>query len=202
MERERERQTDKEHKAWRLIRTVAGIVAKLISQRKLGSSPYLLAPAKPISQGPPQGEQPGTACLTLTAMIAEWVQVKFGDKWSAPPHSARKLVFLCYTHLHSSSKAKLLQVSLEQNHMNIQHVASVSLRRVKNLQCCFHAQIRMNIIIADTLCTEKEGTSGITTYSYWLANTPNTSFLNEGNHCVHLHLLNQLGGPFTFQPSS
>lgn len=79
-ERERERQTDKEHKAWGLIRTVAGIVAKLISQRKLGSSPYLLAPAKPISQGPPQGEQPGTACLTLTAMIAEWVQVKFGDK--------------------------------------------------------------------------------------------------------------------------
>lgn len=46
------RQTDREHKAWGLIRTVAVIVAKLISQRKLGSSPYLLAPAKPISQGP------------------------------------------------------------------------------------------------------------------------------------------------------
>lgn len=35
-----------------LIRTVTGTAAKVISQRKLGSSPYLLAPEKPISQGP------------------------------------------------------------------------------------------------------------------------------------------------------
>lgn len=57
--------------------------------------------------------------------------------------------------------------------MDLQHVASVSLERVKSLQCCFQEQIRTNFVIADTrLCTEKEVTSGITTYSHWLANTP------------------------------
>lgn len=75
------KQTDREQKAWGLIRTATGIVAKLISQRKLGSTPYLLAPEKPIYQQTHKVNSHGTGCLTLTCMIAELSLFSL-DLWS------------------------------------------------------------------------------------------------------------------------
>lgn len=66
----KKRETE-EQKAWGLIRTVTGIVAKLISQKEIGLQSISLSSRGANLPGTPQGEQSGTGCLTLTTMIAE-----------------------------------------------------------------------------------------------------------------------------------
>lgn len=72
----KEKKTDREQKAWGLIRTATGIVAKLISQKEIGLHSISVSAEKPISQGSLKVNSHATGCLTSTAMIAE-SQVKF-----------------------------------------------------------------------------------------------------------------------------
>lgn len=134
--RGKKRLTDWKHKAGGLIRTVAGVVAKLISQRKLGSSPYLLAPESQSPRDPSRW----TARYSLldTDRHDSWVgpsEIWRQMKCPSPPTlqvPGSEFPF-CNSHLHSSSGAKWLQVSLKQNHMDIHSETSVPLRRQQRL---------------------------------------------------------------------
>lgn len=52
------KQTDREQKAWGLIRTATGIVAKLISQKEIGLHSISVSSREANLPANPQGEQP------------------------------------------------------------------------------------------------------------------------------------------------
>ena len=88
--RKKNQKADSEQKARGLIRTATGIVAKLISQKEIGLQSISVSSREANLPGTPQGEQPWCRLPDSTAMIAEWVQVKFGGKWrfQFPPQPA------------------------------------------------------------------------------------------------------------------
>lgn len=126
----RKEKTDREQKAWGLIRTATGIVAKLISQKEIGLQSISVSSREGNLLGTPQGEQPWYWLPDIDSHDS-WMdssEIWRQMKYPVFPHGQcpRKLVSLGYSHLQFHSEAKPLQVSLEYNHMDIQHVAALS----------------------------------------------------------------------------
>lgn len=67
------KEAEREQKAWKLIRTVTGVVAKLISQKEIGRKSISVSSREANLPGTPQGEQPWKWLLTPKA---EWLYCK------------------------------------------------------------------------------------------------------------------------------
>lgn len=121
-----EKRETEEQKAWRLIRTVTGIVAKLISQKEIGLRSISFCSREANLPGTPQGEQPGTGGLTLTAMSRFKWNLETNEVSSFFPQSVcQGASFSWLQSFTIQFWSRLLQVWLERDHMEKQHAAAL-----------------------------------------------------------------------------